>query len=132
MDTPDRQAQLQAVMAFFEPGLGASTLLDQLETEKRREKRRLFLDLLVVHGERARAMARARLEASLETAASDFGRRNWINLLRLVPRPAEETADGEIAAVARFAGPGNPTFLVKDALTHLVQTCHPRVPEELV
>jgi len=132
MDTLDRHAQLQAVMAFFEPGLGASTLLDQLETEKRREKRRLFLDLLVVHGETARAMARARLEASLETAASDFGRRNWIYLLRLVPRPAEEAAEGEIAAVARFAGPGNPTFLVKEALTHLGQTRHPRVPEVLV
>jgi len=34
--------------------------------------------------------------------------------------------------VARFAGPANPTFLVKEALTHLGQTRHPRVPEALV
>ena len=98
-------------MAFFDAGLGPAALLDQLETEERRDKRRLLLDLLVVHGEAARALARARLLASLETPASDFGRRNWIYLLRLVPRPAGEAADGEIDAVARFAAPGNPAFL---------------------
>ncbi len=132
MDNPDRHAQLQAVMAFFEAGLGPATLLDQLETEERRDKRRLLLDLLVVHGETARALARARLEASLETPASDFGRRNWIYLLRLVPRPPGEKAEGEIDAVARLAAPGNPAFLVKEALTHLGQTRHPRVAEALV
>jgi hypothetical protein len=119
-------------MAFFEPGLGATTLLDQLATEERRETRRLLLDLLVVHGETARAMARARLEASLEAPASDFGRRNWIYLLRLVPRPAGEAAESEIAAVARFASPGNPAFLVKEALTHLGQTRQPKAAEALV
>ena len=126
MDKPDRHAQLQAVMAFFGPGLGPSTLLDQLETEERRDKRRLLLDLLVVHGEPARALARARLLASVETPASDFGRRNWVYLLRLVPRPAGESADEEIDAVARFASPGNPAFLAKEALTHLGQVRHPR------
>ena len=128
MDKPDRHAQLQAVMAFFEFGLGPAKLLDQLESEERREKRRQLLDLLVVHGETARAMARARLCASLETPASDFGRRNWIYLLRLVPRPAGEQADAEIDAVARFAAPGNPAFLVKEALTYLGQSRDPHVP----
>jgi tRNA A-37 threonylcarbamoyl transferase component Bud32 len=132
MDRPDRHGQLHAVMAFFEPGFGPATLLDQLESEERRDRRRLLLDLLVVHGESARALARQRLEASVEKAASDFGRRNWIYLLRLVPRPAAEAADDEVAAVARFAAPGSPAFLVKEALTHLGQTRHPRVPEALV
>jgi hypothetical protein len=131
MDSPDRQAQLQTVMAFFAPGLGPATLLDQLEAETRRDRRRLLLDLLVVHGEAARALARARLEAPLERPATDFGRRNWIYLLRLIPRPAGEAADGEVAAAARFAAPGNPAFLVKEALTYLGQTRHPRVPEAL-
>jgi hypothetical protein len=132
MDKPDRHSQLQAVLAFFDAGLGPAAILDQLETEERREKRRLLLDLLVVHGEAARALARARLEASLETPATDFGRRNWIYLLRLVPRPAGEEADAEIDAVARFAAPGNPAFLVKEALTCLGQTRHPRVSKALV
>jgi len=132
MDSPDRQGQLQAVMSFFEAGLGPKTLLDQLETETRREKRRLALDLLVVHGEAARGIARARLLASIGAQASDFGRRNWIYLLRVVPRPPGEAPDTEIGAVARFAAPGNPTFLSKEALILLGQTRHPRAAEALV
>ena len=132
MDKPDRHAQLLSVMAFFAAGLGPDPLLDQLETEERRERRKLLLDLLVVHGEPARALARARLEASVDVAASDFARRNWIYLLRLVPRPADEAADGEIDVVARFAAPGNPGFLAKEALTHLGQTRHPRAAKALV
>ncbi|HEX9186791.1 MAG TPA: serine/threonine-protein kinase, partial [Vicinamibacteria bacterium] len=132
MDTPDRHPQLQAVMAFFEVGLGAKTLLDQLETESRRDRRRLLLDLLVVHGETGRGLARARLLGSLGTTAPDFARRNWIYLLRLVPRPASDPAEPEIAAVARFASPGSPNFLMKEALTYLSQTRHPRVADALV
>jgi predicted Ser/Thr protein kinase len=132
VDKPDRHGQLQAVMAFFAPGLGPETLFDQLETEDRRDRRRQLLDLLVVQGDAARAMARARLEASLQTAASDFSRRNWIYLLRLVPRTAGDPAEGEIDAVARFAAPGNPAFLAKEALTHLGQNRHPRAAEALV
>lgn len=132
MDKPDRQAQLQSVMAFFDAGLGPVALLDQLEAEERRDRRRLLLDLLVVHGEKARALARERLLASLETPASDFGRRNWIYLLRHVPRPAGEAADAEIDAVGRLGAPANPAFLVKEALLHLGQTRHPRTAEVLV
>jgi tRNA A-37 threonylcarbamoyl transferase component Bud32 len=131
MDKPDRQAQLQSVMAFFDAGLGPAALLDQLEVEERRDKRRLLLDLLVVHGDRARALARARLLASLETPASDFGRRNWIYLLRHVPLPAGETAEEEIDAVARLGAPANPAFLVKEALLYLGQAHHPRTEEAL-
>ena len=131
MEKPDRHPQLQSVMAFFEGGFGPQALLDQLEAEERRERRRLLLDLLVVHGEPARALARQRLEASPETA-TDFARRNWIHLLRVVPRPAGEPADTEIDAVARVAGPKSQAFLVKEALNHLGQTQHPRAAHALV
>ena len=87
MEKPERHAQLQALMSFFDAGLGVETLLQQLETEERRDRRRMILDLLVVHGERARAVVRARLVASVDKPASDFSRRNWVYLLRVVPRP---------------------------------------------
>ena len=132
IDRPDRHEQLKAVMDFFVAGLGPATLLDQLETEERRDRRRLFLDLLVVHGEAARALAVRRLEESLRVPASDFGRRNWISLLRLVPRPAGDAAAAEIEAVARFATPKNPAFLVKEAVNHLGQTRSPRAAEALI
>jgi predicted Ser/Thr protein kinase len=132
MDKPDRHEQLQTVMAFFANGLGPEILLGQLETEERRDRRRLLLDLLVVHGDTARALASARLLESMEKPASDFGRRNWIYLLRHVPRPAGEAPEPEIEAVARLASPGNPAFLVKEALLHIGQLRHPRAAEVLV
>jgi hypothetical protein len=131
MEKPDRHPQLQAVMSFFDAGLGVETLMDQLETEERRDRRRMALDLLVVHGEKARASARARLLASLETAASDFARRNWIYLLRLVPRTSGEAVEPEIDAIARFAMPGSPGYVVREAVLCLGQTKHPRSAQAL-
>ncbi len=119
MERPERHSQLRRVMVFFEPGLGVKTLLDQLEVEERRDRRRLLLDLLVIHGQGARDEALARLRASVENEVSDFGRRNWIYLLRLVPASTNEDAEAEVEVVSRFAGPGMPIFLVKEALTHL-------------
>jgi tRNA A-37 threonylcarbamoyl transferase component Bud32 len=130
MERPERQQQLSDVMYFFREGLSAESLLDQLVAEERRDRRRLQLDMLVVHGEKARALARARLETAPD-ATSDFARRNWIYLLRLIPRPAGEEADSEIDAVARCGMPGRPGFLVKEALNFLAQTRHPAVSEAL-
>jgi hypothetical protein len=130
MERPERQQQLSEVMDFFQEGLSAEHLLDQLVTEERRDRRRLQLDMLVVHGEKARALARARLETAPD-ATSDFARRNWIYLLRHIPRPAAEPADSELDAVARCGVPGRPGFLVKEALTYLGQLRHPEVSEAL-
>ena len=108
MDRPDRHSQLQSVMRFFAAGLGPAPLLDQLEGEEKRERRRLLLDLLAVHAEPARALALERLEGSTRRPASDFVRRNWIYLLRQVPRTPGEPIEREIEAVARFATPPEP------------------------
>ena len=131
MEKPERHPQLQALMSFFDAGLGVETLLQQLETEERRERRRMILDLLVVHGERARAVVRARLVASVDKPASDFSRRNWVYLLRVVPRPGSERPEPEVDALARFAAPGSPPFLVKESLLCLAQTRHPRAAQAL-
>ena len=132
MDRPDRHAQLQSVMSFFAAGLGPAPLLDQLEGEERRDRRRLLLDLLAVHAQPARALALKRLEGEGQQSASDFARRNWIYLLRQVPRTPGEPIEREIEAVARFATPQNPAYLVKEALHHLGQTPHPRASQALV
>jgi eukaryotic-like serine/threonine-protein kinase len=129
MDRPDRLQQLQEVMDFFERGLSAEQLLGQLEVEERRERRRMLLDLLVAHGDKARALASARLTG--QTEASDYARRNWIYLLRHVPRPPGAPPDGEIEAVARHAVPERPGFLVKEALTYLAQAKDARMGDVL-
>ena len=121
-------------MALFAAGLGPAPLLDQLETEEqpRRGGSCCWTSWSMPRRDAARALARARLEASLQTAASDFGRRNWIYLLRVIPRPTGDPAEVEIDAVSRFATPRNPAFLAKEALTHLGQTRHPRAADALV
>ncbi len=131
LEKPDRHPQLQSVMGFFEAGLGPITLLDELEGEQRRERRRLLLDMLVVHGERARAAAYTRLIASNVRPTSDFARRNWIYLLRLMPRPAAEAPEPEITAIARCAMPGNPPFVAREALLYLGHTHHPHAVHAL-
>ena len=83
MDKPDRHAQLQSVMAFFDAGLGPAALLDQLETEDRRDKRRLLLDLLVVHGEKGRAPR----PGAAPGVARDAGQRLRPPQLDLPPAP---------------------------------------------
>jgi predicted Ser/Thr protein kinase len=137
MEKPERHPQLQGVMAFFEAGLGVEALLRQLETEDRRERRRIVLDLLVVHGERARAAARDRLIASVKTPAtetgrvSDFARRNWAFLLRTIPRPAGDRPETEVDALAHFSVPGRPGFLVRETVQCLAQSRHPRAAQAL-
>ncbi|HVO09835.1 MAG TPA: protein kinase [Vicinamibacteria bacterium] len=132
LEKPERHHQLQSLMRVFEAGLGAATLLDEIEREPKRDRRRLLLDMLVVQGEGARAVALTRLIASLSTPANDFARRNWIYVLRQVPRPAGVQPEPEIDAVSHSAIPGNPLFLAKEALTFLGHERHPRAAEALV
>jgi hypothetical protein len=87
--------------------------------------------MLVVHGARARAGALTRLLSALVKPTSDFARRNWIYLLRLMPRAADADPESEIGAVARCAMPGNATFVVREALLYLGHGRHPRVADAL-
>ena len=126
--------QLRLVLGFFSFGLGYAALLDELHVEQRRDRRRFLLDMLEVHGAPARSLARDRLEAAVE-GGDDSGphiQRNWIYLLRSVPRPAGEPPDAEVDLVARFAAPGHPPFLVREAVTCLGLVRHPRSRQALV
>jgi hypothetical protein len=132
LEKPDRHPQLAEILAFFEHGLGFTTLLDQLEGEERRDRRRLLLDLLIVHGPPSRALARKRLLDSMRATAPDFARRNWVYLLRLLPRSADEPIEPEVEAIASLANPGKTPFLVKEALLYLGNARHARSAQALV
>jgi hypothetical protein len=110
-------------------------LLDDLQGEKRRERRRQILNLIEVHGPAARAAAWTRLKADPEGRAGGlFFVRNLVYLLRVVPRPDDAAApvEEEIDLVARFVEPGRPLFIVKESLLYLVATGHPRAEATLV
>ncbi len=129
---PERHAQLRVVLGFF-TALSPSFLLDEVRSEPRRDRRRFLLDLLEVHGAPARATARTRLLASAQRRESDpHIQRNWIYLIRLLPRSAEEEPDEEIAAVAFFASPDHPPFLVREAISFLGKTKHPKAMQALI
>ena len=129
---PERHAQLRVVLGFFTL-LGHGVLLDELRKEPRRDHRRLLLDLLEVHGVPARTDARARLVDSFQRGESQpHIQRNWIYLMRLIPRPPEELPEEEIGFVTRFAGPEHPPFLVREAVTYLGQTKHARAQQALI
>ncbi len=129
---PDRQLQLRVVLNFF-TFLGHGILLDELQGEPRRDRRRFLLDMLEAHGVPARIAAREHLRASFEgEEAGPHIQRNWIYLLRVIPRPPEESPDEEIALVVRNAAPGQPPFLVREAITYLGQNKHVKAKQALI
>ncbi len=132
LEKPDRHPLLQVILAFFEHGLGSATLLDQLEGEERRDRRRLLLDLLVVHGDRR---ARARAEAAARLDARDRARLRAPQLgLPAAPAAAARRTSPSSPRSTRspLREPGKTPFLVKEALLYLGYTRHARAAQALV
>jgi hypothetical protein len=133
-ERPEGHYFLRPVLGFFR-AFAPERLLDDLHGELRRDRRRQILNLLEAHGPAARAAAWERLQADREGAT--FGLyflRNVVHLLRAIPRPAETPwpHEEEIDAVAPFVEPGQPLFLVKEALQYLVATRQPRAEGHLL
>jgi len=119
----DQHANLRKVLQFF-TGLRPEGLLEQLPGEQKRDRRRLFLALLEVHGAPARAAAFEDLSRVPGTAVDEqewFFRRNLVYLLRRIPRGAEASAEEESDVVLRHAQLGLPLLLVKEAVATLAQ-----------
>jgi hypothetical protein len=124
---------LRQVLAFF-PALSPDGLLADLQTEEKRERRRLLLALVEAHGAAGRAAVAALLESAIADAATDEGYflRNIVYLLRRIPKPAEVPAEPEIERVASLSHPGFPAFLLKEAIAYLAQTKHEKAEQALI
>jgi serine/threonine protein kinase len=134
-ESPDKHAQLRTVLEFFHYGLGPKALLDDLQAETKRERRRLLLDLLQAHGSTAREPALKRLEA--HRAGQDdpgpYMLRNLVYLLRMIPRAGEEGIDREIDLLAGLADPGGgPPFVAREAITTLAAMKSAKAKQSLV
>lgn len=135
-DNPRQHALLKRVLIFFE-ATRPKGLLAELLREMKRERRKLILQLLEVHGAPAREEALARLQAPFGKAEGDekwYFRRNLLYLLRRIPAPAhgglpaEEDVDTSVRhAVLKFPAP-----LVKEAVANLGQLRHERAESTLI
>jgi hypothetical protein len=133
-ESPDRHPALRKILNFFFFGLGVPALLDELQVEERRDRRRLLLTLLQAHGPAARETALTRVEAFVEGRddPGPFLLRNLLSLLRLIPREADESPEEEIEAVGRLAEPDRAGIVIREAILYLSVTRHPKARQALI
>jgi hypothetical protein len=133
-ESPDRHPLLRGVMGFY-ARLTPQGLLHELRDEERRDRRRLILALLEVHGAAARAAAMESLETSLAGGAKEadpFYQRNLVYLLRQLPRPPEAPVEDEIDLMVRAAPVGAAAVVLKEAILALGRIHHDKSEVALV
>jgi len=121
-----RQMLLRKVLGFF-PAFSPQGLLAELETEQKRERRRVLVTLLQVHGSNARRVALDKLREPLNPASGQAGwyfQRNLLNVLRRIPRPDDSPLDAEIEVLAPLARPGQHILLIKEVTANLGMLRH--------
>ncbi|MBC8647543.1 MAG: DUF4388 domain-containing protein [Thermoanaerobaculia bacterium] len=131
-ESPDQHSQLRRVLNFFLE-LTPEGLLAELRRELKREKRRLLLLLLEIHGAPARAAAFEKLKPSRIQQVTDqdwYFRRNLLYLLRRIPRP-EGPMEEEVDIIIRHTELRFPTPMLKEAIANLGQLKHDRSEQAL-
>ena len=119
----DQHPLLRRVLNFF-AALTPEGLLNDLRREPKRERRRLLLLLLEVHGAPARQVALERLHTAFSQGMGDeewYYRRNLLYLLRRIPRPADSSEQEDVDLAVRHASLQFPAPLVKEAIANLGQ-----------
>lgn len=126
---PEQFPLLRKVLAFF-PATSPAALLDGLTGEPDRQRRRLQIALLEVHGAGARQLALDRLEASLaeqpRRSNAWWHERNYVYLMhRIAPTPGM-LPEKEVQYLIRLSGLENEAPLVRESLICLGQARHER------
>jgi hypothetical protein len=132
VEDEDKHLLLRRVLTTYPP-LQVETLLRDLSDETRRDRRRLIIRLLEIHGETARTEAQRVLSDSLSGNVPQpwFVQRNLIYLLRSIPAPDDGKIDKEIDLLIQASVPGGELQLVREALTSLGHIDHPRSVQTL-
>jgi hypothetical protein len=135
-DTPRQHALLRRVLLFFDATRPTGLFADLLR-ELKRERRKLILQLLEVHGPPAREEALERLQAPFGKAEGDekwYFRRNLLYLIRRIPPPAHSgvASAEEVETAVRHAVLKFPAPLVKEAVAGLGQSRHEKAEAALI
>ncbi len=125
-EQPEKHRLLRRALAFFaefEP----EALLDHLQNEPKRDRRRLILNLLEVLGAPARAAALRHLAPvvrSPELPARWYFARNLLCILSRIPRPDEAGIEKEIGLIGSLMNLAYPAPLFREAISLLGQLKH--------
>lgn len=122
-ESPEKRDLLKRILTFF-PGTQPEGLLSNLESEPRRDLRKLRLALLECHGLPAREIALERLRTYSENGIPDehgFQRRNLAYLLRRIPPPDQSKREEEIQLLGGLIARGQPPMSAKEAIGALGQ-----------
>jgi len=133
-EAADLHPQLRKVLNFF-LALTPEGLLGDLKREVKRERRRLLLLLLEVHGVPAREAALAELRPMFGRGTADedwYFRRNLLYLLRRIPRPPGTPIDEDVDLAVRHTELRFPAPLVKEAIANLGQLKHEKAEHTLI
>ena len=124
---------LTRILSFF-PAFTTASLIGELQGEEKRDRRRLLLSLLEIHGAEARATALSLLVAAKRSnPAHDWHfKRNLLYLLRRIPRGTEDPSDSELDVLILLANPSLPPPLVKEAIAGLGGAHHERSEAALI
>ncbi len=132
-ENDEKRLLLRRVLNFF-PALQIDNLMHDLIAETRRDRRRMILRLLMIHGDETRGQAIKILDDSLSGNVPQpwYVQRNLIYLIRSIPPSEEHDVDKEIDLLVRSSVPGGELPLLREALTALGQIDHPRSIKTLV
>ncbi len=132
-ENDEKRLLLRRLLTFF-PTLQIDNLMQDLIVETRRDRRRLILRLLMIHGDETRGRAIKILGESLSGNVPQpwYVQRNLIYLIRSIPPSEEHDVDKEIDLLVRSSVPGGELPLLREALTALGQIDHPRSVKTLV
>ena len=133
-EKPEKHASLRRVLNFF-PAMSVSGLMTDLDGEEKRDRRKMILALLEVHGAAAREAAVEKLSARLAAGEVDQGgffTRNLIFLLRRIPRAGDDGPEKEVNLISHFVKWGQPLIVIKEAIGSLGQIHHVTSEQALV
>lgn len=126
------RAQLRVVLCFFN-ALQPAGLLQSLNGEPRRERRRQLLALLEVHEQAARSAAWELLRGSVQEPGCDpFFQMNLVYLLRILPRPESASVEEEVNVLMQTSGRSSPPPLVKQVIAYLANGGHEKAERALI
>jgi hypothetical protein len=133
-ETSEKHPLLRKVLNFFTP-MTPQGLLAELQTEEKRDRRRLILALLEAHGAAGRAAAFERLEIVAHDPGGDPHRyfaRNLLYLLRRIPVTSDTDVKHEVDLVITLITPDAPLLLMKELIAYLGQVRHEDAEAALV